>query len=388
MYFKSCTKKSVLAGILLLLLLGVGLWQAAPALANSYPGVINEPAANVRSGPGVGYAPVAVVYQGYSVTLLERNSSLTWVKVRTSTGNAEGWVNASFISTSADMATLPVTSLQTIEAIALVNQIKVNIRAGDSIEYVSLGTVGLDQRVAILGRNFNGAWAKVRVVSTGLIGWINTGTITPSDLSAYPVVVSPPLTTANSAAAAAAAAANAAATGSTAIVTAGNLNVRRGDNASAQIVASLSRDTVVTLIGRNSSSNWAFIRTPSGQEGWVNANYLRYDPGIYNLPVRNADGSLSGGNTTTTASTSTTASTLTSVGNVITVNTDVLSVYSGPGSSYDSFAMVFWGQTLILVGRSADGAWVKVQDATGAQGWVSAASITSSLPIAQAGVVN
>ncbi|MCB0036248.1 MAG: SH3 domain-containing protein, partial [Anaerolineales bacterium] len=189
------------------------------------------------------------------------------------------------------------------------------------------------------------------------------------------------------AAAAAAAAANAAATGSTAIVTAGNLNVRRGDNPNTDIVASISRDTVVTLIGRNSNSNWAFIRTPSGQEGWVNANYLRYDPGIYNLPVRNADGSLSGGSVTTSSATST-AATLTSVGNIITVSTDVLSVYSGPGTNYDSFAMVFWGQTLILIGRSADGAWAKVQDATGAQGWVSAASITSSVPIAQVGVAN
>lgn len=387
MYFESRSKKSAIASVsFLLLLFGFGLWQAEPVYANSYPGVINEPAANVRTGPGVGYTPVAVVYQGYAVTLLERNSSLTWVKVRTSTGHAEGWVNASFISTAADMAILPVSSLQTIEAIALVNQIKVNIRAGDSIEYVSLGTVGLNQKVAILGRNFNGAWAKVRVVSTGLIGWINIGTITPSDLSAYPVVPSPPLTTANSASAAAATAADAAATGSTAIVTAGNLNVRRGDNAATQIVASISRDTIVTLIGRNSSGTWAFIRTPNGQEGWVNANYLRYDPGIYNLPIRNADGSLSGG--TTTASTATTTPTLTSVGDVVTVHTDVLSVYSGPGTNYNSFAMVFRGQTLILVGRSADGAWVKVQDATGAQGWVSAASITSSIPIAQVGVAH
>ena len=371
----------------LALVLGMGLFLVQPAFAQTASGSVNAAALNVRSGPGVGYNAVSVVYQGYNVTLLERNSLGTWVKIRTVAGNVEGWVNVSFLSVSGNVSALPVAATNTVENTAVVNQALVNMRAGDTLEYVVVGTAGLNAQVAVLGRNFNGSWAYVRVISTGQEGWINRDYLTPNDFSGYPVVASPSLTTANSAVVAE----SQRATGSTAVVTAGNLNVRRGDGVGYQILTSVARDTAVTILARNSASTWAYIRVASGQEGWVNAFYLRYNPGIGSLPVRAVVGQ-----PTVAATSSTTGSTTTTtaVGDVApssgiaTINVDALFVRSGPGQGYNSIGLVYRGEQLSMIGRNANTTWVKVQDSNGVQGWVASAYILSSVPWANLSVVN
>ncbi len=61
---------------------------------------------NVRTGPGVGYPAFTTVSNGASVTLLGRDSSATWVKVILRDGR-QGWVNASFLTTSVPVINLP-----------------------------------------------------------------------------------------------------------------------------------------------------------------------------------------------------------------------------------------------------------------------------------------
>lgn len=382
--------KKWLALCSLALVLGIGLFLVQPAAAQTASGSVNAAALNVRSGPGVGYNAVSVVYQGYNVTLLERNSLGTWVKIRTVAGNIEGWVNVSFLTVSGNVSALPVTATSTVENTAVVNQARVNMRAGDTLEFVVVGTAGLNAQVAVLGRNFNSSWAYVRVISTGQEGWINRDYLTPNDFSGYPVVASPSLTTANSAAVAE----SQRATGSTAVVTAGNLNVRRGDGVGYQILTSVARDTAVTILARNSASTWAYIRVANGQEGWVNAFYLRYNPGIGSLPVRAVVGQPTVATTSATTSAATTTTTVTAVGDVAassgiaTINVDALFVRYGPGQGYDSFALVYRGDQLSLIGRNANTTWVKVQDSNGVQGWVASAYILSSVAWGNLPVVN
>lgn len=62
---------------------------------------------NVRTGPGVGFPAFTTVSNGAAVTLLGRDSSATWVKIILRDGR-QGWVNASFLTTSVPVINLPV----------------------------------------------------------------------------------------------------------------------------------------------------------------------------------------------------------------------------------------------------------------------------------------
>lgn len=68
---------------------------------------VNTGAANVRSGPGLTYASVAVVYQGQLVTLLGRNSDSSWLKVQLTAGQ-QGWINTSLLQMTVAVSGLPV----------------------------------------------------------------------------------------------------------------------------------------------------------------------------------------------------------------------------------------------------------------------------------------
>jgi uncharacterized protein YraI len=105
-------------------------WASASYLATSYPlaslpvqleGTVGQPPAttatgtvntyhlNVRFGPGVGYGVMAILSRGQVVGLSQRNAAGTWVKVNLANGQ-QGWVNASFLSTSTAVSNLPVAS--------------------------------------------------------------------------------------------------------------------------------------------------------------------------------------------------------------------------------------------------------------------------------------
>lgn len=71
----------------------------AQAPSQQPTGTVNIGALNVRSGPGTNYRVIAVVSGGTTVTLLGRDGSGRWLKVKIPTGTV-GWVNGYYISTS------------------------------------------------------------------------------------------------------------------------------------------------------------------------------------------------------------------------------------------------------------------------------------------------
>jgi LysM repeat protein len=74
---------------------------AAPA------GTVNTAGLNVLSGPDYNFSLIEVAFQGWQVTLLERNGPGTWLKVRTPTTKV-GWVEVSHITTSYPIDSLPI----------------------------------------------------------------------------------------------------------------------------------------------------------------------------------------------------------------------------------------------------------------------------------------
>jgi uncharacterized protein YraI len=101
---------------------GVQGWVNSRYVLTSYPlnglpveggttggitGVVTSFGLNVRSGPGTGFARLTSVPSGTILTLLARSFDATWIKVMLSNGT-QGWVSASFVSTSYPIINLPV----------------------------------------------------------------------------------------------------------------------------------------------------------------------------------------------------------------------------------------------------------------------------------------
>jgi uncharacterized protein YraI len=100
---------------------GVQGWVNARYILTSYPiaglpiegttggitGVVTSYALNVRSGPGTGYGVLTSVYRGTVLTLVSRSYDAAWLKVVLPTG-VQGWVSASYVSTSYPVINLPV----------------------------------------------------------------------------------------------------------------------------------------------------------------------------------------------------------------------------------------------------------------------------------------
>ncbi|MCA9865418.1 MAG: SH3 domain-containing protein [Anaerolineales bacterium] len=73
-------------------------------------GTVVTGALNVRTGPGIGFGAFTTISNGATVTLLGRNNDASWVKVILPDGR-QGWVNASFLSTSVPIVNLPVINI-------------------------------------------------------------------------------------------------------------------------------------------------------------------------------------------------------------------------------------------------------------------------------------
>ncbi|MCA9971080.1 MAG: SH3 domain-containing protein [Anaerolineales bacterium] len=338
-----------------LLLLGVGYTAVSPthALQTAPTAVVSTGALNVRSGPGVQYGVVAVVYSGQTVTLLGRNAASSWVKVQLA-GGQQGWVNAALLTAGVAVGSLAVLDAAAPAATAVVTTGALNVRSGPGVQYGAVAVVYSGQTVALLGRNGDGSWVKAQLAG-GQQGWVNAALLTANvavstlavlDTSSTPIAV-------------------------TGIVNTSYLNVRSGPDVAYAEIAVLSGGQQLPLAGRNGSGSWVVVRLPDGRQGWVNASLLILSADVSYLAVVVAP-----------AQPTPPAAQPTAV-----IATGALNVRSGPGIGYASVATVGNGQVVTLLGRSAAApAWVKVQLASGVQGWINAAYAqlsvaASSLPV-------
>ncbi|MCA9942070.1 MAG: SH3 domain-containing protein [Ardenticatenaceae bacterium] len=154
--------------------------------ATTYWATVNTGAANVRSGPGIGYGIVTVVTQGQYVSLLARNSVSSWAKVQLTNGTV-GWINASLLNANIAINSLPVEDVQTISTSGVVNTAALNVRTGPGLTYGVTAVVYQGQGVALIGRNADSSWVKVRLTN-GTVGWVNSAYIqTSTTLNSLPI---------------------------------------------------------------------------------------------------------------------------------------------------------------------------------------------------------
>lgn len=248
--------------------------STTPPPSTAASGTVATGALNIRSGPGVGYGTITAVYRGTAFTLLGRNGDGSWAKIRLSSGT-EGWVNASLITANVAISTLPVldSSTPTTTPGGVVATGALNVRYGPGVSYGVIQAIQQGNYFTLLGRNNDSSWVKIRLIS-GTEGWVNAALITPSvAVSTLPVLSSGGSSGGNTG--------NTGATAS--VVTAAN--VRSGPGTGYYVVSGVYPGQVLTVLGRNSASDWIQVRLGNGTAGWIYVWLVSLSVPVNSLPV-------------------------------------------------------------------------------------------------------
>ena len=344
----------------IIVLLVACIFMATAVLAQTvvYTAVIDTGALNVRQGPGITYASTTTVYKGQTVTLLGRNDNSSWAKIRT-IGGQEGWVNASYIiPNNVAISSLPLmtsTAAPLPTPLAPVAPGGIAVRSGPGFNFPAAGFVNNGSFVNLLGRTSDSTWIKVSANNDTLVGWMNASVIqTNLSINNLPVVDGSTVTPTPTAPT------TPPPSGATATITTGSLNVRSGPGLGYNVLGQVHLGQVVTLIGRNSEGTWVKIPTFGGlNEGWISVAYIQPNVAISSLPVIGTP-------------------TLSSIG---VLNTGAANVRSGPGLEFTSITTVNFGTTVTLIGRNSAGNWLKVQLASGTQGWIHASLLNINVAV-------
>ena len=150
-------------------------------------GKITSDAANIRSGPGIGYNKIGKLFNGAVVTIIESNND--WHKVRTAKGST-GWVSQEAMAvetgtgtiaapakgTPAKPAAAPAAAIAT-DPVATVALRRINLRQGPATACSAIAQLARGNRLTLLARH--GDWFKIRT-SKGVTGWVSGDVINAS----------------------------------------------------------------------------------------------------------------------------------------------------------------------------------------------------------------
>lgn len=228
---------------------------------------------NTRTGPGANYPVHQRLSRGQQLVLIGRNANATWVQIQS---GAVEWVNAYYILTYGNIASLPIstatgtTSGGTAQGIPAVVAFAdyLNTRTGPSATYPIHQRLSKGQQIYLVGRNLNGSWVQIQ---SGAVEWVNA-----AYLQIGSSVLALPISTA---------------TGTSGLVPFYGtisgvyfLNVRSGPGVGYAVVGRLAAGDQVGLVGRNANSSWVQLQA-SGAQQWINAQYVSAGGTISALPV-------------------------------------------------------------------------------------------------------
>ncbi len=173
--------RSLAVRLLLVFVVLTMLAAALPAFAQNPVASINTGAANLRSGPGVGHGSIGTLPFGFGVNLTARNSMGDWVFVTLNNG-VQGWLSTSVLFTSYPIADLPINDAAAASQLvpfATVTSGSLNMRQSPDPNAAVVTVLPQGQRVDLIGRNYNGSWAQIRLTN-GQTGWVIAGGINAS----------------------------------------------------------------------------------------------------------------------------------------------------------------------------------------------------------------
>ena len=402
-------------------------------------GRVSAPSLNLRTGPHVSYTAVAYLMEGEQVQLVGRNRTGSWVQIELYNGY-RGWVNASYIRPTIDIAALPIADVALWGITAFVTNDPIPVYTGADHGFGLVGWARPGDVLALNGRNDAATWVHV-YLPDGRSGWaradssflpsasINDLPILTPFLDAPPPYLAP------------------------------FFAVYSGPGFLYEPVESVTEGQTLGIIGRTADNHWVQIRLPDGREGWIAAEIIHVSASLSNVPVvhgiappqvvgwqptQPAAGqpatdattpaltptaqplaTISGGktgatpvptataipteaatqtavpptptvaNTATPAATATTQATPTeqppatmtpaatedTAAATPPVGIPIVYVYATPDDSAAPILRVVPGQSVVLIGRTADAVWVKIWLPGGQEGWIRAEALQLEIDI-------
>jgi uncharacterized protein YraI len=378
-------RKIILVGLTILAL--VGLWAGSPAstaLAQDSPTLIARAAfdVNIRALPTVNSAILAVLAAGDEAVAIGRTPANNWIQVEY--GSTTGWVAAWLTVYSGDTAILPVTSDQPPTGAAggpftLISPYNVNIRAEPDPQADLVTMLPFNASGEAIARNEASSWVRVRY--QGMEGWAAAWlVIVQGDISELPVhgaVSATPLNAPRTPTPAAEVEPPAEedvpaeqtpgllppappADADYTITAPFRVNIRSAPSVNANVLGIIPTGSVVAAIGQNAAYNW--IQVEYGEiQGWVAAWVVIGSADLSDLPV---------------ASQSTEFSPL-EADTLVARSIYNVAIRTGPGLTYGLQAEIPAYTDALLLGRTDDSSWVRV-NYEGTEGWVAAWLITAS----------
>jgi len=352
--------------------------------------VTNDPIP-VYAGPDALYRRVGTARPGETLALGGRNDAATWVYVYLPDGQTAGWVAAdSPFLPSAALNDLPIIT-PFLDAPPPELSAFYLVYAGPSFLYESIDNVSEGQTLGIRGRTADGRWVLVRL-GNGREGWIAAEIIQVAvPLDNVPVIagVAPPQVTGWQAANAGPSAGGSAATstpaatatgsgggkGSAVVATATDAPTTAATVAPATITATATTDAAggkataapTEHPTRAATATRAATRTPAPTAAPPTATptvaataTTEPSPTATRVPA-------------TVAPTATTPPEMT--GDAPPTDLPVVYVYATPSDENAPILRVVPGQSVVLIGRTADSQWVQIWLPGNQQGWIRASAV-------------
>jgi len=190
-------------------------------------GFVNANYIPLRSGPGTSHNSITSLARNTAVTVLGSSANGSWLNIRVGIGSegTEGWINNDRVTEA---------SVQ-----GFVNANAIPLRSGPGTGHNSITSLARNTTVTVLGSSASGSWLRIRVGigSHGIEGWINDARVTEASVQGF--------------------------------VNANAIPLRSGPGTGHNSIASLARNTTVTVLGSSASGSWLRIRVGS-TEGWIN----------------------------------------------------------------------------------------------------------------------
>lgn len=355
-------------------------------------GVVAASSLNMRSGPGASFRRVNYLMEGATVRLTGRNASATWAEVELP-NRTRGWVNARYLRSAVPIWSLPPVVV-TVDAEAMVTGELLYLYPGPSLSYPALALTQPGDVFDLHGRNERATWVYVTVVgglsrARGLSGWVRAdGPFVASaslrDLPIlYPFVLSPAFSV-----------------------------VRAGPGAQYPVVTELRPSDTLTVV-EVTDSGWAFVRLSDGRDGWVEwvETGFALPAGGPLLPESLPPATSPSSATTTPDAPSATATPIPTqtptpeatatvaatkpvprppVTATIPAGSSVVAyvyLYPAPDASAEPLQALNPGQSVTLLGKTADGLWLKARARGGPEGWLAAETLEGAADLGELPVV-
>ncbi len=210
-------------------------------------------------GDSLGWIRTAHVNTTYTVTALPVGNSLTWPVGLDLPATTVAYARQ-LVGTAAPA---PVAPTGPAAGTAVVNAYRLNVRSGPGPGYAVVAQVKQGDVLPIVGRDSAGAWLQVRLANN-TTGWVSAYYTTElTDIATVPVEAQYK---------------------GVALVMTGAVNIRKGPGPLYERVVVAYQGQYLNLLGRIPDSSWLKVAV-DGQEGWVDASFIRTQYPVETLPV-------------------------------------------------------------------------------------------------------